>query len=193
MLYRVEWEIDVEAATPEEAARKALEYQRDKNSSATVFSVYDDKGDKRQLDLTEIDEVAASVVVLAEGTALKLYDVTFENALFTHNSDLDGHSILAADLPAVPEHPGLTFVRASISEDDDQEDDDIKMFVSIVCRVAAKSANEAEAVAVPDSYLRDLTALVLKDHTYDLEDTWDTADVSAVECPALVSDENVPA
>lgn len=44
--YRVVWEIDIEdAETPEEAARKALSIQRDPNSIATVFDVY--QGDKK--------------------------------------------------------------------------------------------------------------------------------------------------
>lgn len=37
--YRVKWEIDVEADTPEEAARKALAIQRNPESIATVFDV----------------------------------------------------------------------------------------------------------------------------------------------------------
>jgi len=37
--YRVRWLIDIEAGTPEEAARKALEIHRDTNSIATVFVV----------------------------------------------------------------------------------------------------------------------------------------------------------
>ncbi len=37
--YLVTWEIDIEASTPEEAARKALEIQRDPSSIALVFVV----------------------------------------------------------------------------------------------------------------------------------------------------------
>jgi hypothetical protein len=40
MEYRVKWEIDIEAKNPEEAAKKALEIQRDPKSIATYFSVY---------------------------------------------------------------------------------------------------------------------------------------------------------
>jgi hypothetical protein len=36
---RVKWEIDIDAATPQEAAQKALEIQRDPDSIATVFEV----------------------------------------------------------------------------------------------------------------------------------------------------------
>ena len=36
---RVVWTVDVEAATPREAAQKALEMQRDPDSLATVFDV----------------------------------------------------------------------------------------------------------------------------------------------------------
>jgi hypothetical protein len=38
--YRVCWSVDVDASSAVEAARKALEIQRDPNSSATCFEVY---------------------------------------------------------------------------------------------------------------------------------------------------------
>lgn len=37
--YRVRWEIDVEAESPEQAAKQALAIQRDQESVATSFSV----------------------------------------------------------------------------------------------------------------------------------------------------------
>lgn len=40
--YLVEWSIDIEADSAEEAARQALEIQRNPASMATVFRVYDD-------------------------------------------------------------------------------------------------------------------------------------------------------
>jgi hypothetical protein len=39
MHYRVSWEIDIEAGTPEKAARQALAIQRDAQSTARVFEV----------------------------------------------------------------------------------------------------------------------------------------------------------
>jgi len=39
--YRVIWEIDVEADSPVEAAREALDIQRDVDSTATFFEVTD--------------------------------------------------------------------------------------------------------------------------------------------------------
>lgn len=38
-LFRVTWEIDIEADSPEDAAREALRIQRDTESIATVFDV----------------------------------------------------------------------------------------------------------------------------------------------------------
>ena len=38
--YHVVWEIDVDATSYRQAAKKALEIQRDPNSTATVFDVY---------------------------------------------------------------------------------------------------------------------------------------------------------
>ena len=37
--YTVRWEIEISAASPEEAARMALDIQRDPTSLATVFTV----------------------------------------------------------------------------------------------------------------------------------------------------------
>ena len=46
--YRVRWEIDIEADSPRQAAVKALEIQRDRNSMATVFEVNGER-----IDLSE--------------------------------------------------------------------------------------------------------------------------------------------
>lgn len=59
--YYVSWHIDVDAVSPEAAARKALEYQRNPNSRATLFDVVDDIGGvPERIDLTTIDEERAS-------------------------------------------------------------------------------------------------------------------------------------
>jgi len=51
-MYRVIWEIDIDAKTPVEAALKALSTQRDTDSTATVFAVKDRKGHVIQVDLS---------------------------------------------------------------------------------------------------------------------------------------------
>lgn len=51
MMYRVIWEIDIDADSPTEAAEKALEIQRDPNSSATVFTCRDEFGNETCPDL----------------------------------------------------------------------------------------------------------------------------------------------
>jgi len=56
--YFIEWTIDLEASTPEEAAREALKIMRDPESAATCFKVYDEDGNPVQIDLTRIDEEA---------------------------------------------------------------------------------------------------------------------------------------
>lgn len=56
--YRVEWAIDIEADTPEEAARLALKIQRDPASTATVFTVTDEDGEMEDFDILAIDEEA---------------------------------------------------------------------------------------------------------------------------------------
>lgn len=51
--FKVYWEIDVEEVeTPEEAAQKALDIQRDPTSIATVFKVVDEEtGAEKLVDL----------------------------------------------------------------------------------------------------------------------------------------------
>lgn len=51
--YLVCWEIDIWAKNPKEAAEKALKIQRNPESIATVFSVFEDGHFKAQVDLTE--------------------------------------------------------------------------------------------------------------------------------------------
>lgn len=57
MEYLVTWEMEIEADSPEDAARKALEVHRRPDSIATVFKVYDDKGIDHIIDLTALDEL----------------------------------------------------------------------------------------------------------------------------------------
>lgn len=44
--FRVRWEIDIEAASPREAAQEVLDIQRDPQSIATVFEVTDRSTDQ---------------------------------------------------------------------------------------------------------------------------------------------------
>ena len=54
-LYHVTWEIDIGAASPKEAAEKALAIQHDPDSLATVFDVADEAGDITRIDLDDPD------------------------------------------------------------------------------------------------------------------------------------------
>ena len=51
MLYRVIWKIDIDAESFEEAARKALDIQRDPTSIATCFTIVDEEGKTQDVDL----------------------------------------------------------------------------------------------------------------------------------------------
>jgi len=51
MEYRVTWTIDLDADSPEDAARKALVIQRDPSSLATHFEVRDAQGHVDDVDL----------------------------------------------------------------------------------------------------------------------------------------------
>ena len=54
--YKISWEIDIEADTPEDAVRQALAIQRDPESLATVFEVRDGYGGFiERVDLTDYD------------------------------------------------------------------------------------------------------------------------------------------
>jgi hypothetical protein len=55
--YVVTWEIDLEAETPEDAARQARAAQTRPDTLATVFTVTDVDGNQTQVDLTELDEL----------------------------------------------------------------------------------------------------------------------------------------
>lgn len=66
--YFVEWTIEVEADSAEDAARKALAIQRDATSIATVFKTISDDHVIESIDVTEIDE------------DLRSYSIQFEDA-----------------------------------------------------------------------------------------------------------------
>lgn len=50
--YLVSWEIELDADSPLDAAKLALEIHRDPTSIATVFDVVDESGTKTRIDLT---------------------------------------------------------------------------------------------------------------------------------------------
>ena len=52
--FKVRWEIDIEADTPEEAAMHALFIQRDRESTATHFTVIPEVGEDISVDLGEV-------------------------------------------------------------------------------------------------------------------------------------------
>ena len=51
--YYVTWSIELDATSPEVAAEMALDIQRDSESIATVFVVYDENGDETRVDPLE--------------------------------------------------------------------------------------------------------------------------------------------
>ena len=55
--YRVTWEIDIDATTPQQAALKAYGIQQDLESAATIFGVVDPSTNaKVDIDASELDE-----------------------------------------------------------------------------------------------------------------------------------------
>lgn len=58
-MYEVIWRIDIDADSPEDAARRAREVQLDPNSLATCFEVIDSEGAWVSVDLEPISEEAS--------------------------------------------------------------------------------------------------------------------------------------
>lgn len=56
--YIVQWEIEIKADTPEEAACRALEIQCDVHSLASVFDVVNEEGKIDRVDIQEIKDRA---------------------------------------------------------------------------------------------------------------------------------------
>lgn len=56
--YFVTWEIDINADSSEEAALIARSYQLDAHTSANVFTVYDECGNAKTVDLQQMSEHA---------------------------------------------------------------------------------------------------------------------------------------
>ena len=54
------WQMDIEADSPEDAARQAWEHMRRPDSAANVFDVISEDGDTARVDLTELAEWNAS-------------------------------------------------------------------------------------------------------------------------------------
>lgn len=58
--YVVEWKMEVDAETPEEAARKAFKYMQTPGTTANRFDVLDEEGESFRVDLMELDEIEVS-------------------------------------------------------------------------------------------------------------------------------------
>lgn len=58
MLYRVTWEIELDADTAKEAAEKALAIHRKEDSIATVFDVSPEHGETVRIDLTSEEDLS---------------------------------------------------------------------------------------------------------------------------------------
>jgi hypothetical protein len=54
--YYIEWSIEIDADSPREAAEKALAIQRDPNSSATVFKVWERAEMPDEPEIIDLDE-----------------------------------------------------------------------------------------------------------------------------------------
>lgn len=76
MEYQATWQINVDAETPVDAAKTALEIQRDPTSTATVFTVVSDTGKSTEVDLQELGEVP--VLIDYVGILKRAFDLVRE-------------------------------------------------------------------------------------------------------------------
>lgn len=60
--YYVTWSIEVEATSPKVAAELALEIQRDAESIATVFMVYDENGAVARIDAAKREKSVEQII-----------------------------------------------------------------------------------------------------------------------------------
>jgi hypothetical protein len=65
--FLVEWSIDLEADSAEDAARQAWALMRGEDSTANSFRVYDEDGNPVTVDLQELDEIAATAAAEQQG------------------------------------------------------------------------------------------------------------------------------
>ena len=67
--YRIHWEIDITAATPLEAAQRALRIHHDSESIATVFDVTDEAGNTQRIDLQfAVQKLNSALTAFGAGT-----------------------------------------------------------------------------------------------------------------------------
>ena len=67
--YRVKWEIDVRAASPKEAAQRALEIQRNPESTAIFFEVTEHDDYSMQLHAPLGDSTPVAIDLLEDAEA----------------------------------------------------------------------------------------------------------------------------
>jgi hypothetical protein len=73
--FNVTWEINLDADSPQDAAKKALEITQDQSSLATVFSVTDQAGNQTKVDVRELPSE------MDEGEAMYAVVETVRNAV----------------------------------------------------------------------------------------------------------------
>ena len=59
--FKVEWRIETYGETPREAAENALKIMRNPKSMATVFAVFDQDGNRHDVDLLEDEETEEKI------------------------------------------------------------------------------------------------------------------------------------
>lgn len=114
--YYVEWDIDIDANSPREAAEKVLQIMRDPQSRATLFRVTDDKGNKTNVDLEEeegfvipLDIRAKAIQETRDGLRLNVSPQELVEQMDRADQALNGDSNDA-------EHDALVAIREWLSD-----------------------------------------------------------------------------
>lgn len=115
------------------------------------------------------------------------FSVTYDNVLFTSCQELDGFMDNDPSRHGIYSRDGFIacIKEIKVSQDDGQDDCDIKMFCSVVCMVTAKDVDsvETEVPSCLSDFLKKVVDSALSGFAYDLESTWDVLDVqSEHEC-----------
>jgi len=84
MEYKIKWEIDIEADSPEEAAAKAMYLQQNDDSQASIYEVTDTDGNVKEIDVLVVIEAEEQIAhikrVVGVYGEFSVYDVEADSS-----------------------------------------------------------------------------------------------------------------
>jgi hypothetical protein len=116
------------------------------------------------------------------------FKVAFDNVFYDCDDALVGFEVAIKDIVNPPTYEGVTIDSVSISGDeDDDKEDDVKLFVTVCCVFEGENEDSVEALATEITQKQDFTSFLKQamDQAlvhyalYDVEEIWDVLDVEA--------------